>query len=154
VAIVDRVQVDVEGIPEFGHHAAIPAAEPLDVVIRDKKTKREHAQAVYGFTADGRPLVLDRQRAKLVPVSSILTADQSARIEARSAQRFDAVGPFTPAPTGMVALFSDGRRLPIVYYDIHGRAVCMEDGNKSRELFTLDEDDEGLTHPGVDLARN
>jgi hypothetical protein len=89
----------------------------------------------------------------LVSVGAILNAGQTARIQARDVRPFAAVGPFTPAPAGMIAVFSGGRRLPIVYYDVHGRPVCIDDGDKSRVLFTLDEDDEQLTriegHPHV-----
>jgi hypothetical protein len=34
--------------------------------------------------------------------------------------------------------------LPVVYYDVHGRPVCMDEGERSRVLFALDEDDEEL----------
>lgn len=144
VTIVDRVQVDVEGISEFGHHVAIPAVEPLEAVIHNKKTARWRSMPVYGFTASGQPLVLDPQRAKLVTISFMVNAGETARIQAREVRPEGAVGPFTPAPAGMTAVFDDGRRLPIVFYDVHGRPVSVFDGDKSRVLFVVDEDDDGL----------
>jgi len=35
-------------------------------------------------------------------------------------------GPFTPAPAGLVAVFADGREQPVLFYDVHGRAVLMD----------------------------
>ncbi|MGH3753730.1 MAG: hypothetical protein ACRDRP_13735 [Pseudonocardiaceae bacterium] len=31
-----------------------------------------------------------------------------------------------PAPAGLVAVFSDGRERPVLFYDVHGRAVLMD----------------------------
>lgn len=45
------------------------------------------------------------------------------------------------APKGLIALFSDGRRRPIVYYDAHGRSLCIS-GSDARNLFVIEEDDE------------
>jgi hypothetical protein len=137
-------QVDVDGIPEFGHHAAIPAVEPLEVAIYDKKTKGQYRRTVYGFTAAGQPLVLDKQGGAVVPVGAILKPGETAHIQKRDTRPYTAVGPFTSAPAGMTAVFSDGRRLPVVYYDVHGRPTCIYDGEKSRVLIALDEDDEEL----------
>jgi hypothetical protein len=123
---------------------AIPTIEPLEVVIYDKETKGQYRRPVYGFTAAGQPPVLDKQAASLTSVGAILKPGETARIQTRDTRPFTAVGPFTPAPAGMIAVFSDGRRLPVVYYDVHGRPVCIDEGERSRVLFVLDEDDEIL----------
>jgi hypothetical protein len=144
VAIVDRVQVDVEGIPENSHHVAIPAVEPLEVVIYSKKASRRRSMPVYGFTAAGQPLVVDPQGARLVSAAGVVKAGETMWIQAREEKPEAAVGPFTPAPAGMTAVYEDGRRLPIVYYDVHGRPVSIFAGDKSHVLFVVDEDDDGL----------
>lgn len=143
IAIVDRVPVNIEGMPEFSHHVAIPAVEPLDVLIfNDANKTTVRRLPVYGFTADGNPLVLDPREARLVSANAILAAGERARITQRYVAPYAAVGPFTPAPGGMIAVFSDGRRLPILYYDVHGRAVCADNDARSRTLFVLDDEDE------------
>lgn len=35
-------------------------------------------------------------------------------------------GPFTAAPAVLVAVFADGREGPVLFYDLHGRAVLMD----------------------------
>lgn len=149
VDIVDRVSVDVDGLGDLGQHAAIAPAARLKVLLRNRTTKEFRSLPVYGFTAAGEPLVpagahLTRAVAAAAPdesVHSILPETPSERLE-------NPVGPFTPAPAGMTAVFDDGSRLPVAYYDVHGRACAINLEPISRTLFVLEEG-EGLVR--IDL---
>src|SRR5690349_13120151 len=95
IAIVDRVQVDIEDLDKFDHHAAIPASEPLHAVYVNSAHSRR-VRTVYGFTAHGHPLVLNHDGSRLVDPWS----------DPRPGEKFVGVqdadpplsGPFTPAP--------------------------------------------------------
>jgi len=43
-------------------------------------------------------------------------------------------GPFTPAPAGLVVMFTDGREQPVLFYDVHGRAVLMDPDDVTCDL--------------------
>jgi hypothetical protein len=111
VVIVDRVQVDVEDLSKFENYAAIPVAEPMVVVYLHEPTKEHHTRAVHGFTADGHALVLSRNSYRLVRAFAATGPAKSASVSVRRTGRMSrARGPFTPAPPGMVAVFTDGSR--------------------------------------------
>ena len=35
--------------------------------------------------------------------------------------------PFTPAPAGLYAVFSNGTKVPVVYFDAHGHSLVIDD---------------------------
>ena len=154
IVIVDRVQVDIGELGEFAHefaqHAAIPVSEPLQAVYVNRGGSRRVC-TVYGFTANGQPLVLNDDGTRLVTVWGLKSVQQ----QFLGVQRPDnppLTGPFTPAPAGLVAVFQDGRKVPVVFYDVHGRAVLL--GEDDHRNLYLAEEDEALVriegNPGTD----
>lgn len=142
VTIIDRIEVDIDGLSKFDDHAALPPAEPLEAVFVNAKIHTRRTLTVHGFTAAGHPLVLDPVGHKLVRVWSAATqAERFERIQRRATSTDSPVGPFTPAPPGMVAVFDDGTRDPVVFYDAHGRPVLIDREKKSRELYLITEDE-------------
>lgn len=117
------------------NHVAIAPAEPLEVVYRQDEPFRSRTEAVHGFTAEGEPLVLDKVRCKLVPASenkrSAETVDSIRRREITNEPR----APFVPAPPGLVAVYQDGSRAPVVFYDVYGRAVTVDFDDQARRLM-------------------
>lgn len=146
VEIVDRVQVDVAELKSFEDYAAITTAAPLHAVYKHKKAGHQRTEPVLGFTADRAALVLDEATGRLVRARS--AAGSSWTLEAvRPAHSIggptEARGPFTPAPPGMEAVFSDGSREPIRYFDVYGRPVLIDREPTSRSLY-LAQEDEGI----------
>lgn len=141
VALVDRVTVD--GLDNLGEHVAIAATVPLKVSLLNRSTKAFRSLDVHGFTASGQPLVLNGTR--LVQAFRATEPDETVHnvypVAAGGGDPTDPVGPFTPAPAGMTAVLSDGNQLPVVYYDVHGRACAIDREPISRALFVLEEDD-------------
>ncbi|MEV4601319.1 hypothetical protein AB0K15_28445 [Amycolatopsis sp. NPDC049253] len=147
VVVSDRAQVDVDNLPKFDGHVAIPAAEPLEAVYRHDETGDERTATVHGFTADRYALVLNEGLGRLV----------RARHAARQHETFEGIkpprttagptgirGPFTPAPPGMIVVFSDGTtREPIRCFDSLGRPVLIDLEPTSRALY-LAQEDEGI----------
>lgn len=146
VTITDRIEVDTEGLSKFEDHAAIPAAEPLEAVFKDKKTHVHRKLTVHGFTAAGHALVLDTSRSghRLLRVwEAAQTGEVFQRIQRRSTTPTAATGPFTPAPPGLYAVLGDEIRVPVVFYDVGGRPVIIDADEQSRALYLASED-EGL----------
>lgn len=137
MTITDRIEVDIEGLSKFDDHAAIPAAEPLEAVVKDKKTHVQRMLTVHGFTASGHALVLDPSSNHLVRVwEATQTGGVFQRIQRRTTTPTAATGPFTPAPPGLFAMFRDETRVPVVFYDVHGRPVIIDKEELSHELCT------------------
>ncbi|MCG8919442.1 hypothetical protein L6E12_27065 [Actinokineospora sp. PR83] len=148
IAIVDRVQVDIEGLGKLDGHVAIAPARPLEALYTTKGGG-SLVKPVHAFTATGHPLVLDVERKVLVPASRVLTPGTVYHGIADAEEPLS--GPFTPAPRGMVAVLSGGERMPVVFYDRHGRAVLIGEG-PHRELYLANEESdlvriEGPTPP-------
>lgn len=135
--IIDRVQVDVDDLKDFAAYAAIPATEPLEAMYQT--TNRLVNHPVYGFTASGDPLVLDDDSGRLVRAWENLRSGHKF-IGLRRRSKPPLTGPFTPAPPGMVAVFTDGHTAPVVFYDVYGRAVLMGE-DETRELYLAEEDE-------------
>lgn len=74
---------------KFDDHAAIPAAEPLEAVVKDKKNHVQRMLTVHRFAASGHALVLDPSSNRLVRVWE---ATQTGDVFQRSA------GPPHPPP--------------------------------------------------------
>ncbi|WP_143249890.1 hypothetical protein [Amycolatopsis sacchari] len=144
VTIVDRVQVDIDDLGKLADHVAIPPAEQLEVVYVNTESGGRRTRRVYGFTAGGDALVVPNSGARLVAAHREAKPNERLHIRRRSDDYSDRpVGPFTPAPKGLTAVFTDGRRLPIAYYDVHGRSVCIDD-DAACWLFVVHEDNEVL----------
>lgn len=147
VAIIDRVQVDVAGVGDLNTYAAIPVSEPLHAVYAGTGRGRSHTREVYGFTASGDPLVLNDDGTRLVPAWK----ENGQRYRVERPDNPPLRGPFSAAPAGMFAVFHDGRRMPVVFYDVHGRAVLI--GNDDdRSLYLAVEDTEFARIEGGPIA--
>lgn len=144
IDIVDRVSVDVNGLGELDKRVAIAPATPLVVFYRNRSTQTFRRATVHGFNGSGEPLVVDGNR--LIRAVAAARPDEtvdSIRPEGPTDRRDGhPVGPFTPAPAGMTAVFSDAT-LPVAFYDVYGRACAIDRDPGARSLFVL-EDDEGL----------
>lgn len=141
--IVDRVVVDLEDLARLDDHAAIPAAEPLVALYRHTTTSVQRRLTVHGFTADGRALVLDSSSGRLVRTWE--AAGDGERLVAvlprDRAHETPAVGPFTPAPPGLTAVFTGGRQVPVLFYDLYGRPAVIDGEEKGRCLYLATEDE-------------
>ena len=142
VTIPSKVEVDIDNLDRFDDHVAIAPAEPLEVVYRNDKTFRSRTATVHGFTAAGEPLVLDDNARKLVVARhsehANETIDRVRTLEATDEPR----GPFSPAPPGLVAVYRDGSRAPVVFYDVYGRAVTVDFDDQVRQLMLPEHDEE------------
>ncbi|WP_435157100.1 hypothetical protein [Amycolatopsis sacchari] len=148
VTIVDRVQVDLDDLGKLDNHIAIPPPEPLEVVYADTAGATTHVKRVFGFTADGEALILPESGTRLTPAWDLRKAGIHRRLRRVSTEpSYKPVGPFTPAPKGLTAVFEDGRRCPIVYYDARGRSLCIS-SSEARNLYVVEEDDEFVSVEG------
>lgn len=140
ITISDQVDVHVEGLRDFDHHVAIPAIAPLEAVF-SHRSGRVSTRKVHGFNALGVALVLNGTSSRLVSVHEATPRDGDF-VGVRERPSPAMIGPFSPAPPGMTAVFTSGERLPVVYYDSLGRAVLI--GEDPHRGLYLAEEDEGL----------
>jgi len=121
---------DNHAVTPPGERPAVPAPPGL---LAEYKTGGPGlvTTPIYAFSTDGHPLVLE--------------GDRLIRADALGQQKmvFDGIytpfgppltGPFTPAPPGLVAVFDDGREQPVVFYDVHGRAVLINEEDVTCDL--------------------
>ncbi|WP_432845580.1 hypothetical protein ACQPXB_32720 [Amycolatopsis sp. CA-161197] len=101
----------------------------------------------FGFTADRYALVLSEGLGRLVKAFSAarkLETFEGVKSPRTTAGPTGIRGPFTPAPPGMIVVFSDGTtREPVRYFDVLGRPVLIDLDSKSRALY-LAQEDEGI----------
>lgn len=134
VTIIDRVQVEVENLNKLDDHVAIPSAEHIEAIYQNTKTGMTRSARVHGFTADRRALVLAPTGASLTPVRQGAEPDEKFLRLRTVDHDSEPRGPFTPAPPGLYALYGNGKKTPIVYYDVYGRPVVIDAEKHSRQL--------------------
>lgn len=106
----------------WGERPAVAA--PPDLHARYETDAGTYATTrIYAFSAEGHPLVL-RFGKQLVRPEVAETKMTYVGVHVPFGPPL--AGPFTPAPTGLVAVFSDGREQPVLFYDVHGRAVLID----------------------------
>lgn len=152
VTIVGSVDADIAAdLDRLAENAAITPAEPVEAVyVRQDGQQGRRFVAVHAFTGAGTPLVLGKRG--LVPAWEAAGSGESFdHIQPRGAGHGPAVGPFTPAPPGMVAKFEDSM-LPVLYFDLYGRPVVIDNDPHSAELYLAAEDSglQGIT--GLPIA--
>jgi hypothetical protein len=97
-------------------------AAPPDLHARYESGAGTYATSrIYAFSVDGHPLVLGFDGRRLVRPEVAET--KMTYVGAHTPFGPPLAGPFTPAPTGLVAVFADGREQSVLFYDVHGRAV-------------------------------
>jgi hypothetical protein len=100
-------------------------AAPPDLHARYEAGAGTYATSrVYAFSAEGHPLVLGFGGTRLVRPEVAETKMTYVGIHAPFGPPL--AGPFTPAPVGLLAVFADGRKQPVLFYDVHGRTVLMD----------------------------
>lgn len=140
VSVIGRVDVDIDGLAKLGAHAALVPAEPVVAVYLSRTgPQRERVATVHAFTADGAPLVLGKRGLESA-FSAAGPQETFDHLRPRSSGRGPAVGPFTPAPPGLVAEFDDSSQ-PILFFDRHGRPVLVDDDSLGRTLYLAEEDE-------------
>lgn len=142
VSIIGRLDVGIDdGLDKLGAHAAIEPAEPVQAVYvgRDDQ-QRQRVAVVHAFTASGSPLVLGR-RGLVTAFSAAGPEENFDHVRARRPGPGPAVGPFTPAPPGLVAEFGDTSQ-PILFFDRHGRPVLIDNEPLGRALYLAEEDEQ------------
>lgn len=99
-------------------------AAPPDLLARYETGAGTYVTTpIYAFSAEGHPLVLMPGGRRLVrPVDT----DKMTYSGVHTPMGPPLTGPFAPAPAGLVAVFADGREQPVLFYDVHGRAVLMD----------------------------
>lgn len=124
----------------WGERPAVPA--PPDLHARYETDGGTYATSrIYAFNADGYPLVLGDTRL----VRPEVAETKMTYVGVHTPYGPPLTGPFTTAPTGLVAVFSDGREQPVLFYDVHGRAVVMDTDDVTCDL--------ALAESLVDLVR-
>lgn len=88
---------------------------------------------IYAFSAEGHPLVLGPGDTQLVR-PEVVAETKMTYVGVHTPFGPPLAGPFTPAPAGLVAVFSDGREQPVLFYDVHGRAVLMDSDDVTCDL--------------------
>lgn len=91
---------------------------------------------IYAFSVAGHALVFDEGSHRLVR-PEVLAGDQTKMTYTGIHTPLTGpplAGPFTPAPAGLVAVFSDEREQPVLFYDVHGRAVLMDTADVTCDL--------------------
>ncbi|GLZ30884.1 hypothetical protein Lesp02_30730 [Lentzea sp. NBRC 105346] len=86
---------------------------------------------IYAFSEDGYPLVLGLDDRLVRPE---VAQTKMSYVGIHTPHGPPLAGPFTPAPVGLVAVFSDGREQPVLFYDVHGRAVLMDPDDVTCDL--------------------
>jgi hypothetical protein len=120
---------DNDEVP-WGARPAVAA--PPDLYARyGTEPNRGVISRIYAFSAEGHPLVLGLDDT-LVRADVAQTKLPYAGIHTPFGPPL--AGPFTPAPAGLVAVFTDGRERPVLFYDIHGRAVLMDTDDVTCDL--------------------
>lgn len=100
-------------------------AAPPDLKARyETDTGTYGTLRIYAFSAEGHPLVLEPGDTRLVRPEVAETKMTYVGVHTPFGPPL--AGPFTPAPAGLVVMFADGREQPVLFYDVHGRAVLMD----------------------------
>lgn len=108
-------------------------AAPPDLHARYESDADTYATLrIYAFSAEGHPLVLGFGGTRLVRPEVAETKMTYVGVHTPFGPPL--AGPFTPAPAGLVALFSDGRELPVLFYDVHGRTVLTDPDDVTCDL--------------------
>lgn len=151
VTIIGPVGVDISGgdLNTLGGHAAIAPAEPVEAVYvrQDERRRVCRVVEVHAFTAYGTPLVLGKRG--LVPAADAAGSTESFDRLRPQVEKV-MVGPFTPAPPGMVARFAGSSMLPVLYFDVHGRPVSID--TDTGALFLVSDDDDLQGVAGLPIA--
>jgi len=124
---------DNHAIPP-GERPAVPAPADLHAGYQtDTGTPATATLRIYAFSTEGHPLVLAPGGTRLVPPWVAETKMTYTGVHTPYGPPL--TGPFTPAPPGLVAVFKDGHEQPVLYYDVHGRAVLMNMDDVTCDLF-------------------
>lgn len=115
-----------------GERPAVAAPPGLRARYEDDPHKPGLTTPVYAFSDEGHPLVLNPGDTRLVRPEMAGSKLPYVGIDVQLGPPL--AGPFTPAPTGLVAVFDDGREQPVPFYDVHGRAVLMDPGDVTCDL--------------------
>lgn len=100
-------------------------AAPPDLHARYETDAGTYATLqIYAFSAEGHPLVLGPGGTRLMRPEVAETKMTYVGIHMPVGPPL--AGPFTTAPAGLVAVFSDGREQPVLFYDVHGRPVLID----------------------------
>jgi len=86
---------------------------------------------IYAFSTEGYPLVLGLDNRLVRPE---VAQPKMNYVGIHTPFGPPIAGPFTPAPKGLLAVFSDGREQPVLFYDVHGRAVLMDPDDVTCDL--------------------
>jgi hypothetical protein len=122
---------DNNAIPS-GERPAVPAPADLHAEYKTD-TGTSATLRIYAFSTEGHPLVLAPGGNRLVRPE---VAERKMSYTGVHTPYGPALtGPFTPAPPGLVAVFKDGHEQPVLYYDVHGRAVLMDMDDITCDLF-------------------
>lgn len=109
-----------------GERPAVAAPPGLLARYQDDPRKPGLTTPIYAFSDEGRPLVLNPGGTLMVRADRPEMAGSQLPYAGIDVQFGPPLaGPFTPAPAGLVAVFDDGRERPVLFYDLHGRAVLM-----------------------------
>lgn len=87
---------------------------------------------IYAFSTEGHPLVLTPDGDRLVRPEVAETKMTYVGVHTPFGPPL--TGPFTSAPPGLVAVFSDGHEEPVLYYDVYGRAALMDENDVTCDL--------------------
>ncbi|QFU86990.1 hypothetical protein [Amycolatopsis sp. YIM 10] len=126
---------DDNGEMPWGERPAVAAPPGLCAKYADDLCKPGVTTPIYAFSDEGRPLVLSSGgrllvRADRPEMVGVLLPYVGIDVQFGP----PLAGPFTPAPAGLVAVFDDGRERPVLFYDVHGRAVLMDPDDVTCDL--------------------
>jgi len=128
-----------DAIPS-GERPAVPAPPDLYAEYKDDPGRPTGGVTtrIYAFSIEGHPLVLDHGGSRLVRPEALANGKMTY-VGIQLPVGPPLTGPFTPAPPGLVAVFGDGHEEPVLYYDVHGRAVLMIKDHASCDLFLAED---------------
>ncbi|MEU8416987.1 hypothetical protein AB0C24_29730 [Amycolatopsis japonica] len=123
---------DDNGERARGEWPAVAAPPGLRARFEDDPHKPGVTTPIYAFSNEGHPLVLGPGGTRLVRPEMAGVKLPYTGIDVQFGPPL--AGPFTPAPAGLVAVFDDGRERPVLFYDVHGRAVLMDPDDVTCDL--------------------
>jgi hypothetical protein len=116
---------------------AVPAPPDLHALYETDARTRVTSR-IYAFSLEGYPLILGLGGKRLVRPESVETPVMTyTGIDVSPGPPL--AGPFTSAPEGLVAVFDDGSEQPVLFYDIHGRAVLINRDDVTCDLVLAEE---------------
>ncbi|MER6667416.1 hypothetical protein ABT256_22920 [Amycolatopsis japonica] len=123
---------DDNGERARGEWPAVAAPPGLRARFEDDPHKPGVTTPIYAFSNEGHPLVLSPDGTRLVRPEMAGARLPYTGIDVQFGPPL--TGPFTSAPAGLVAVFDDGRERPVLFYDVHGRAVLMDPDDVTCDL--------------------